>query len=70
MKITIVGLGYVGMSLSVLLGQFHEVIALDIDEEKIEKVNKKISPIKDDDIDDKLRNVRSKVFTRALSDLG
>tara|TARA_B110000444_G_C18782499_1_gene568171 strand:+ start:134 stop:346 length:213 start_codon:yes stop_codon:yes gene_type:complete len=69
MKITIVGLGYVGMSLSVLLGQFHEVIALDIDEEKIEKVNKKISPIKDDDIGDKLRNVRSKVFTRALSDL-
>tara|TARA_B100000795_G_C22785544_1_gene434421 strand:- start:970 stop:2139 length:1170 start_codon:yes stop_codon:yes gene_type:complete len=50
MIFTIVGTGYVGLSLSVLLSQKHKVIALDIDNEKVKKINSKISPINDDDI--------------------
>lgn len=47
MKITVVGAGYVGLSLATLLGQKHEVIVLDIDEEKVAKVNSRISPVQD-----------------------
>ena len=46
-KITVVGAGYVGMSLAVLLAYQHEVIALDTDVSKVEKINHKISPIED-----------------------
>jgi UDPglucose 6-dehydrogenase len=48
MKIVVVGTGYVGMSMAVLLSQNHEVVALDIDPKKIELINQKKSPIKDD----------------------
>ena len=48
MKIVVVGTGYVGLSLAVLLAQKNQVIAVDIIEEKINKINNKISPIKDD----------------------
>ena len=51
MKITVVGLGYVGMSLAVLLSQKNEVYALDISEEKVNLVNQKKSPIVDTDIE-------------------
>ncbi len=47
MNITIIGLAYVGLSLAVLLSQKHNVIALDIDGEKVNKIKNKISPIKD-----------------------
>lgn len=47
MKITVVGAGYAGLSLATLLGQKHEVIVLDIDEEKVAKVNSRISPVQD-----------------------
>lgn len=50
MKIGIVGLGYVGLSIGVLLARKHEVIALDINKIKIDMVNKGISTIKDDDL--------------------
>jgi len=50
MKITVVGLGYVGLSLTLLLSQKNEVIAYDIDDEKINKINRKISPILDKSI--------------------
>lgn len=47
MQITVVGAGYVGLSLATLLGLKHEVIVLDIDEEKVAKVNSRISPVQD-----------------------
>ncbi len=50
-NITVVGTGYVGMSLSVLLAQHNRVTALEIDEEKVKLINDKISPISDDEIE-------------------
>ena len=52
MKIAIAGLGYVGTSNAVLLAQSNHVIAFDILQGKIDKINKHISPIEDDMIDD------------------
>ncbi len=51
MKITVAGIGYVGLSIATLLSQSNEVIALDVIKEKIEKVNNRISPIKDEYIE-------------------
>ena len=51
MKIGIAGTGYVGLSLSTLLSQKNEVVALDVIEEKVEKINKRISPIRDEYIE-------------------
>lgn len=50
-KITIVGTGYVGMSLSVLLSFQNEICALDISEKKVLEINNNISPIKDPEIE-------------------
>lgn len=55
MKIAVAGTGYVGLSNAVLLAQHHEVIAVDIIKEKVELINKGISPIQDDDIEKYLR---------------
>ena len=52
MKITIVGSGFVGLSNAVLLSQNHEVIVLDVNSEKIELLNNKISPFVDTEIED------------------
>lgn len=52
MRIAIAGIGYVGLSLAVLLSQSHDVVAVDIIKEKVEMVNKRISPIQDDEIED------------------
>jgi len=54
MKITVVGLGYVGLSLAVLLSQHNEVLALDVVEEKVDMINNKKSPITDKEILDYL----------------
>lgn len=51
MKIAVAGTGYVGLSLATLLSQNNEVYALDIIPEKVEKINKRISPIKDEYIE-------------------
>lgn len=54
MKIAIAGTGYVGLSLAVLLSHYNEVVAVDIVPEKVEKINKKISPIQDKEIEEYL----------------
>ena len=51
MKIAVAGTGYVGMSIATLLSQHHEVTAVDVVPEKVEKINRKISPIQDDYIE-------------------
>lgn len=51
MKIAVAGTGYVGLSLATLLSQKHEVVALDVIPEKVEKINNRISPIKDEYIE-------------------
>lgn len=54
MKVAVAGMGYVGLSNAVLLAQHNEVIALDINEEKVKMVNNKKSPIKDPEIEEYL----------------
>ena len=50
-KITVVGSGYVGMSLSVLLAQHNDVTVLDIDAERVDKINSKQSTVADTEIE-------------------
>lgn len=56
MKITVAGMGYVGLSLSVLLAQHNEVNAVDIIPEKVDMINKRISPIVDKELTEYLEN--------------
>lgn len=55
MKIAVAGTGYVGLSIATLLSQNHEVMAVDIIPEKVEKINKRISPIQDEYIEKYLK---------------
>lgn len=56
MKIAVVGTGYVGFSIAILLSQNHEVISLDIVPERVESINCRVSPIADLEIDEYLKN--------------
>ena len=55
MKIAVAGTGYVGLSIATLLSQNHEIMAVDIIPEKVEKINKRISPIQDEYIEKYLK---------------
>jgi len=56
MKIAIAGTGYVGMSIAVLLARHHQVIALDINSDRVAAINRKKSPVIDAEIEDFLQN--------------
>ncbi len=51
MKIAVAGTGYVGLSIATLLSKNNEVVALDIIPEKVEMINKRVSPIRDEYIE-------------------
>ena len=55
-KISIIGSGYVGMSLAALLSKNNPVKIYDIDNDRVNKINNSISPIKDNDIQNYLEN--------------
>lgn len=55
MKIAVAGVGYVGLSLAVLLSQQNEVFAIDVIKEKVDQINSKISPIQDKEIEEYLK---------------
>ena len=59
MKITVAGVGYVGLSLAVLLAQHHEVTAITTTQAKVEKLNQFISPIQDDEIERYFEEVKT-----------
>ena len=61
MKIAVAGKGYVGLSIATLLSQNHEVMAVDIIPEKVEKINKRISPIQDEYIEKYLKEKELKL---------
>ena len=66
MKIAVAGTGYVGLSIACLLAQHNEVVALDVIKEKVDMINKGISPIRDKEIEDFLKN--KKLDLRATLD--
>ena len=68
MKIAVVGTGYVGMANSILLAQNHEVVALDIDTERVLKVNQKISPIEDSEISNFLQTESLKLHATTIKE--
>ncbi|WP_297690286.1 nucleotide sugar dehydrogenase [uncultured Anaerococcus sp.] len=56
MKIVVLGMGYVGLSNAILLAQSEEVVGVDVSKEKVDLINNNISPIKDDYIENYLKN--------------
>lgn len=60
MKIAVAGTGYVGLSIATLLAQHNDVVAVDVVPEKIEKINRKESPIEDKEIKEYLHKVELK----------
>lgn len=62
MKIAVAGTGYVGLSIAVLLSQFNEVIAVDVVPEKVELINNRKSPIRDEYIEKYLAEKKLNLF--------
>lgn len=56
MKIAVAGMGYVGLSLAVLLSQHNDVVAVDVARDKVDLVNRRLSPIQDKEIESYLAN--------------
>lgn len=56
MKIAVAGLGYVGLSNAVVLARHHEVVALDLDEERVSLLQRRLSPIQDPELEDYLQH--------------
>ncbi len=56
MKICVVGTGYVGLSLAILLAQKYEVVTLDVSKDRIDNINNKKSPFRDTELEDFLQN--------------
>lgn len=67
MKIVVVGLGYVGLSLSVLLSQYNKVVGVDVIQQKVDMINNNQSPIDDKEIQEYLSN--KKLDLTATTDL-
>jgi UDP-N-acetyl-D-mannosaminuronate dehydrogenase len=69
-KIAVAGTGYVGLSIATLLAQHHHVTAVDVVPEKVEKLNKRISPIQDEYIEkylaEKPLDMQAKAFAVGL----
>ena len=65
-KIAVAGTGYVGLSIATLLSQHHHVTAVDVIPEKVEKLNNKISPIQDENIDYNLNFTFNKAQKRTV----
>ena len=51
LQIAVAGTGYVGLSIATLLAQHHQVTAVDVVAEKVEKINRRVSPIQDEYIE-------------------
>ena len=54
LQIAVAGTGYVGLSIATLLSQYHRVTAVDVIPEKVDKLNKRISPIQDEYIEKRI----------------
>ena len=67
MKITVSGIGYVGLSNAILLAQNNEVVALDVIQEKVDLINNRISPIHDTEIEEYLKT--KKLNLRATTNI-
>ena len=71
MKIAVVGLGYVGLAISMLLSKNHEVVAIDINLKKIKMLNNGIATIKDNDIQDCLNyHIKNSLNNKSYKDKG
>lgn len=65
MKIAVAGTGYVGLSMATLLAQHHSVVAVDVIPEKVEKINRRESPIQYELIEEKPKSIRTKRWIAA-----
>ena len=57
-KVTVVGIGYVGLGVGVMLSTRHDVTMLDVDQKKVDLINERKSPIKDENLSIKEAGIR------------